>query len=89
MAYTLTRHRVEDYMKWRDGFDAAADFRKASGEEAFQVFTSADKPNEVWVLNKWSSLEAAKTFMASDELKQKMKEVGVSEAPDIYFLDEK
>ena len=88
MVSILVRHKVEDYTAWREYFDSALDFRKQSGEESFQLFRSADDPNEVWALVKWESLEKAKAFLDSDELKTKMKESGVTEKPDIYFLDE-
>jgi hypothetical protein len=49
VVYVLVRHKVEDYEKWKSGFEDALEFRKSKG---------------------------------------KMKEAGVSDEPDIYFLDE-
>ena len=87
MVKVIVRHKVEDYETWKKGFDAALDFRKSSGEQSFKVFNNAEDKNEVLVYLEWDSMENAKKFMESDTLKDKMKEVGVSEKPDIYYVD--
>ena len=88
MVHVLVRHKVEDFSKWKAGFDAALDFRKEKGELGAKVFQSADDPNNVFVLLEWDNKENAHAFMQSDELKVKMEEVGVVEEPEIHFLNE-
>jgi len=88
MVHVLVRHKVEDFDKWKAGFEAALEFRKSSGEKSFQVFQDADDPNLVTVLNEWNDLDSAKKFIGSDELKEKMKAVGVLEPPQVFFLNE-
>jgi len=41
--------KVEDYERWKEGYDASIGQRKASGEVSFQVFRNADDPNTVTV----------------------------------------
>ena len=36
----------------------------------------------------WDSVENAKKFAGSDDLREKMQEVGVTDRPDMYFLNE-
>jgi heme-degrading monooxygenase HmoA len=88
MAYTIVRHQVEDYEKWKTVFEGAKEFRKSYGEISTQVFRDTDNPNTVTVLNKWSDLNKAKEFFTLDEIKQKMKESGMVSEPTIHFLNE-
>jgi hypothetical protein len=40
------------------------------------------------IVFEWDSVENAKQFAGSDELREKMEEVGVIDRPDMYFLNE-
>ena len=53
-----------------------------------QVFRSAENPNEVVILLEWDSLENARRFTQSDDLRAAMQRAGVTGPPDIYFLEE-
>ena len=86
MAYMFVRHRVKNYSEWKDGFDAAEDFRKSSGELSHQIFSVNGDNENLVVLVEYSSIEEAQKFAASEDLKKAMEEVGVIEKPDIYFL---
>ena len=88
MTYAIVRHKVEDYDKWKEAFDAALDFRKDAGEKHFLVCTDCDDKNIVTVMVEWEDLEIAKKFFESDELKEKMKETGVTEEPEIRYVEE-
>lgn len=88
MAYILVRHKVQDYATWKPGFDDHASTREASGSKGGFVFRNTDDPNEVVVLLEWDDLEKARRFSQSDDLREKMQEVGVVDQPDVYFLDE-
>ena len=88
MAYVLVRHKVQDYDSWKPGFDDHGTAREAGGSKGGVVFRNADNTNEVLVLLEWDSVENARSFVQSDDLKEKMQEVGVVDQPDIYFLDE-
>jgi len=88
MVHVFIRHKVEDYESWKEVFDGALEFGKSKGQMSFRLFRNNEDANEVIVISKWDSLENAKGFMFSDELKQKMKEAGVADEPTIYFLDE-
>lgn len=89
MASVLIKHEVEDYDKWREGFDAAADFRKQAGETGFSIYTELDHPNMVFAIVDFEDMDKAKSFFGSDELKEKMKELGVVGEPHIHFVDQR
>ncbi len=88
MAYTIVRHQVGDYNKWKAVFEGAREIRESYGEQSHQVFRDIDNPNTVTVLNKWNDLNRAKEFFNSDEVKQKMKESGMVAEPTVHFLNE-
>ena len=48
MIYIYVRHSVEDYAKWREGYDNHAAARQAGGatDEAY-VMRNVDDPNEI------------------------------------------
>ncbi len=88
MAYILIRHNVADYAKWKPVFDENAAARKAGGSKGGHLFRSADNPNEVVVLLEWDSIEKARQFTQSNELREAMQNAGVTGRPDLFFLDE-
>ena len=88
MSYVLVRHKVADYARWKPGFDEHGATRKASTSKGGLLFRNADDPNEIVILLEFEDLDRARAFASSDDLRQKMQEVGVIDRPDIYFLDE-
>jgi hypothetical protein len=88
MAYIQVRQSVEDYEKWKAGFDAAAPVRQAAGatDEAY-VMRNADNGNEIVVILGWSDLDQARQFAASPELKEAMRKAGVIGRPEVLFLN--
>ena len=50
MPYLLERHKVRDYDRWREVFDADAGDRAGAGCRGARIFRNADDPEEVVVL---------------------------------------
>ena len=88
MIHMVVRHKVAEYGRWKESFDAQLGMRKASGETGFRLFVSVDDPREVTVVSDWESLERARRFAASDDLKQAMQRAGVVGDPDVRFLED-
>ena len=88
MAYVLVHSKVDDYNKWKSAYDGNSDFRTRLGSKGGKIFQSADTPGELFVLLEWDSLENAKKFAQSDELKEKMQGAGVVGKPDFHFFEE-
>ena len=88
MVYIHIRHRVEDYARWREGYDNHAPARQAGGAvgEA-QVMRNVEDPNEVTVLLEWSDLQKARAFIQSVSLKEAMHKAGVQGSPEVRFLE--
>jgi hypothetical protein len=88
MITVLVHHEVADYPSWRSAFDAAFDWRRQHGERSCRVFHSAGNVNDLILIFEWDSLERARSFMASDELKARMAKAGVKNQPGVDFLTE-
>ena len=88
MVYVLVHHKVEDFKKWKPFYDGHENVRKKSGSKGAQLFRSKDNPNETVAIIEFESLEDAKKFALSPDLKETMKKAGVITVPDVYFLEE-
>jgi quinol monooxygenase YgiN len=84
----MIRHRVDNFEAWKQAFDNFADFRKSSGELSFQVMRKESEQDNVYCLFEWDTIENAREFMKSPDLKKAMQEAGVLEAPEVNFLSE-
>jgi quinol monooxygenase YgiN len=84
-ARLFVRHEVADYGVWRKAFDAFAPTAKKSGAINGAVYRSADNANDVTVIHDFQSVEKAKVFVASPELKAAMEKAGVKGAPQIWI----
>ena len=86
MASMLVQHHVKDFAAWKKVYDSQAAFRRSSGELSDQVYHDASDPNKLTLLFKWDSVENARKFSQSAELKAAMEKAGVDGAPAISFL---
>ncbi|MFI5011876.1 MAG: antibiotic biosynthesis monooxygenase [Hyphomicrobiales bacterium] len=87
MTMMFVRHAVSDYKAWRKVYDDFAPIQKAKGVTAQAVYQAADNPNDITVTHNFATLEAAQTFVKSEELKKAMKNAGVVGAPTIWFTN--
>ena len=86
MTTMFVRHTVSDYAAWRKVYDSVAPMQKAGGVTAQAVYRGADDSNDITVTHEFTSLEAARTFAGSADLKAAMQ-AGVVGAPTIWFAD--
>ena len=88
MPSLLIRHHVEDYDSWKAVFDEHELTRRANGSQGGRLFRDASDPNEVLLLLEWDDLERARLFADSDDLREAMARSGVTDQPDIWFLED-
>jgi hypothetical protein len=64
--YIYLRQTVEDYARWKEGFDNHIVARQAGGatDEAY-VMRNVDNPNDITVVLGWCDLEKARAFSQS------------------------
>ncbi len=88
MVHVLVRHKVTDYGRWKEAFDAHLSARKHAGETGFRLFHSLEDAHEIFLLLDWQSADEARKFMNSDELRGAMQKAGVVGAPEIRYLED-
>ena len=88
MINVLIHHEVADYTAWKAAFDDSLDWRHKQGECSCRIFRSAGNVNDVNLFFEWESLEKARAFAASEELKNRMARAGVKGTPRVDFLTE-
>ena len=88
MPCLLIRHKVKDYATWASVFAEHESTRRANGSRGGRLFRSATDPHEVLLLLEWDDLERARLFIDSDDLQEAMMRAGVTDRPDIWFLED-
>jgi len=87
MNYLAIHFRVEDFSRWRSMFDQGHALRKNSGSKGARILRSADDPNGLMVIMEWDSLDRARQFAQSAELREAMQKAGVIGRPEVSFLN--
>ena len=88
MAYMLVRQTVKDYEAWKSVFDSGSDLRTRNGQESYRIMRPENGSSEVFALFQWDSLDNARNFASSSELREAMARAGVVGKPEISFLEE-
>lgn len=86
-SYMLVRSKVKNYPEWKRGYDAHLSKRVEAGLTEKYLLRGANDQNEVVLLFEARDLNRAKTFAESTDLRETMQKVGVTDKPDIYFLN--
>jgi hypothetical protein len=88
MIRMFIRHTVEDYARWRQGYDDFDEERKGMGVVGDAVYQSADDPNDLTVWHDFETLEAAQEFNSSPRLREVMANAGVVGGPQVWLTTE-
>jgi heme-degrading monooxygenase HmoA len=86
MPRLLARLKINDYAKFKPVFDQVTAVRKRYGSKGGFLLRDADNPNELTVILEWDSLENARKYTQSPELKKALQTGDV--IANFYFLDE-
>jgi hypothetical protein len=87
-ATLIVRHRVTDYGAWRAAYDSVEELRQEHSCLAAEVMTAEGDKNDVFVLHRFPTPEAAHAFAGSSGLKDAMGRAGVVGAPRIEIAVE-
>jgi len=85
-AWLVVTHRVENYDHWKTVFDTTASTKRNYGWKQSNVLSIDGDKNNVMVMEEFGSMEKAKEFANSSELKTAMGKAGVSSAPEVHFV---
>lgn len=88
MATTIINsHKVENFAKWKQGFDAGAQMREQAGIVIKGIYQSVDDENAITVISEVPNPEMAKAIMTAPGMKEAMEKSGVISAPEIRILN--
>jgi heme-degrading monooxygenase HmoA len=87
MAYLFVNHTVNNFDQWKTVYDSVAAPRNQHGFIASRILRGTDNQNQVVVLEEYQTLEGAKNWVQSSELRVAMGHAGVNNTPDIAFLE--
>jgi quinol monooxygenase YgiN len=88
MVTMFVKHAVEDFRTWKVAYDGLGPTRHTMGVTGATVHQDPQNANIVTVTHQFDSVEAAKTFANSGELKNAMMKAGVSGRPDIWITND-
>ena len=87
MFYEISTLKVQDYERWKTGFDGIKSILKENGAKSRRIFRELEDPNKVIVIIKWDDLEKAKKLADDDEMRAKFLKLGIIEV-DIHHFEE-
>ena len=85
MVTLFVKHAVEDFRNWTVTYDDLAPTRRTMGVTGASVHHDPQDPNMVTVTHQFDTMDAAKTFAGSNELKSAMMNAGVVGRPDMWI----
>jgi len=89
MATTIINtHQVENFSKWKEGFEAGAEMRSKLGITIKGIYQSVEDANLVTIISEMPSPEVAKAVLTSPEMKAAGQKSGVISAPEIKILNQ-
>ena len=88
MAHMMIHHQVADYAAWKVAFDEHDATRREYGGGDYMLFNSVDNPNEVVVVFEWDSMDNARAFSESAELREAMQQAGVTGPPTVVYMEQ-
>lgn len=83
----LIKHKVADYDKWRKVYDAHDSIRQAYGISHYIVGRGIDDANMILTITKINEVQKAKDFSVLPDLKEAMKEAGVTGKPEFSYYE--
>lgn len=85
-ALIMVTHKVQDFQVWKKVYDSTAAWKPGYGWKQGTVFSVDGDPNNVMVIEEFGSMDQAKTFAGSSELKAAMGKAGVMGPPEVRFV---
>jgi len=85
--HMLIRHKVAEFAKWKPVYEDHLAARQKAGLKEVHLLRNIEDSNEVVLLFSVEDADKAKAFAASDDLRHAMQKAGVTDKPDVYFLE--
>jgi hypothetical protein len=86
MATLIIRHKVEDYNRWKRGYDEADWLRKQHGITYASLHREESDPNDVIAVHEFKNMKGAKDFAKA--VPSLMEKIGVIGKPEVWFSED-
>jgi quinol monooxygenase YgiN len=77
----IISHPVKDYAAWYKVYESAEPIRKKAGVTGAEVFRDSKDQNNIVIIHRFKTVDAAKAFLADPDLKAAMEKGGVTAPP--------
>jgi hypothetical protein len=84
VATVFRRVLVADYQRFREVYDAGTTAREAGGMHNELMFRNPNDPNDILIMSTVDSVERAKAYGQSDEVRQRQRASGLLELSNYY-----
>ena len=81
----IIRHTVTDFDAWKPAFDEDRGKHKDVTLELVSLLCGLEDDKDITAIFNVGDVDKAKAFLASDDLKQRITNAGVTSPPNIYF----
>ena len=89
MATTIINsHKVENFAKWKQGFEAGETMHAQAGITIKGVYQSVDDENHITVISEVPNADVARAILSGPGMKASMEKGGVISAPEIKILNQ-
>ena len=85
MATLFVKHEVADFDVWKQAYDDFDAERATMGVTGAGVYQAEGNPNNVTIYHHFDSMDAAKSFMSSERLREVMVAAGVQGEPTVWY----
>lgn len=86
MVTIVISHKVRNFDEFKKAFDEHEKMRVKEGIKITGLYCAADNKNQVTAISEAATVESAKAFISSSDLKAAMERAGVTSEPEIKIL---
>lgn len=84
--WMIVTHKVEDYKLWKPVHERSIAAKRSYGWTKCAVFSIDGDKNHIMVMEQFASLDRARAYAESNELRDEMAASGVSSNPEVRFV---
>ena len=85
MVYEISSLKLQDYKKWKTGFDELIPILKENGALCRRILRNIEDSNKVMVIIEWEDLKKANKLADDKEMMSKFLKLGILEVNINHF----
>ncbi|HEX9888784.1 MAG TPA: antibiotic biosynthesis monooxygenase [Nitriliruptorales bacterium] len=88
MVTVIARLPVADFDTWHAEYERMHPVREQQGERGRRLYRDLDDPNTIVVVFDWDTVESARGYFGSDELRASVERAHGCAPPTVHYLTE-